>query len=103
MLREQEKKMIEAKNLSIIETENKLWCPICRRQHHKEEMGSILIENCTNIEMDDIDEEDRNLAPPGEEGMPSKLNWKEFGAPGQLIRYLIHEWILSSYYIEVVF
>ena len=45
MLQEQERQMQEAQNLSIIETNSKIWCPICRIPHNPIEMGSILLEN----------------------------------------------------------
>ena len=78
--------MIEAQNLSIIETDNKIWCPICRRQHNNTEMGSILIDNCTNLSVEDSDGEETNLAPPGEEMSQLKLDWKGSHTSGKLTR-----------------
>ena len=86
MLREQEKQMVEAQNLSIIETDNNIWCPICRRRHNKNEMGSILTDNCSNLSVEKLEGEETNLAPPGEEKNLSKFDWHGFSAPRRLIR-----------------
>ena len=78
--------MVEAQNLSIIKTDNKIWCPICRRRHNKEEMGSILIENCSKLFLEDNEETENELAPPGEEISQSKLDWQGFSTPRRLVR-----------------
>ena len=86
MLREQEKQMIEAQNLSIIDTDNKIWCPICRRQHDRTEMGSILVDDCTNSKMEDSEDDENNLAPPGEDNSQSKFALNNVTTPGYLPR-----------------
>jgi hypothetical protein len=78
--------MVQAQNLSIIETDTKIWCPICRRRHNKGEMGSILIEDCSKLFQEDCENREIYLAPPGEEMSQSKLDWQGFSTPGRLIR-----------------
>ena len=64
MLHEQERQMQEAQNLSIIETDSKIWCPICRRPHDPREMGSILLEQANNLEEENVE---CDMATPGDD------------------------------------
>ena len=86
MLREQEKRMREAQNLSIIETDTKIWCPICRRQHSPGEMGSILMENSGNDYSMEDDQNESEMGPPGDEGGQPNNDWKPVINQGHLTR-----------------
>ena len=96
MLHEQEKRMREAQNLSIIETDTKIWCPICRRPHSPGEMGSILMNDSSNGLMEDARNES-GLAPPGDEVNQSNFDWKPINNQGHLSRYHL----ISSVYFFV--
>ena len=69
LMYEQEKQMVQDRNLSIIETNNQIWCPICRQQHDRSTFGSILVDSRSEAIMDDEDHES-SLAPPGEDRTP---------------------------------
>ena len=76
-MQEQEKQMIQNQSLSIIQTNNQIWCPICRRQHDKSEMGYVLGTDEHSVVDKLMEGDENNLAPPGEEGRersPSPLS-----------------------------
>ena len=73
MLHEQERRMEQAQNLSIIQTDTKIWCPICRRQHDPKELGSILLDNSNDRNEDDYEACDP--APPGDEMIQLNSHW----------------------------
>ena len=85
MLVAQEKRMVEAHNLSLIETDTKIWCAICRRHHHIEEIGSVLKENCTDPTIN-VSNEETCPIPPGEEENQSHFDWKSFSTHKKLER-----------------
>ena len=84
MLHEQERRMQQAQNLSIIQTDTKIWCPICRRQHDPKELGSILLDN-SNDQIED-DNETCDLAPPGDEMNKLNSHWMPLNKLGYLSR-----------------
>ena len=83
MLHEQERQMQEAQNLSIIETDSKIWCPICRRPHDPREMGSILLEHANNFEEAN---EECDMAPPGDDVSQQAFGRKPIKDLGYLSR-----------------
>ena len=94
LMHEQEKQMVQDQNLSIIETNNQIWCPMCRRQHARAEFGSILVDNCSDSIMGNEDDES-GLAPPGEEdrkSCSSPLLGKPLGSRDFLRCYKIQKW-----------
>ena len=85
MLLAQEKRMVEANNLSLIETDTKIWCAICRRYHHIEEIGSIIKENCIDSTIK-VSNEETCPIPPGEEETQSHFDWRRFSTHKKLER-----------------
>ena len=83
MLHAQERQMQEAQNLSIIETDSKIWCPICRLQHDPREMGSILLEHANNFEDDNVE---CDMAPQGDDVSQQLFGWKPIKDHGYLSR-----------------
>ena len=83
MLHEQERQMQEAQNLSIIETDSTIWCPICRRPHDPREMGSILLEQANNLEEENVE---CDMATPGDDVSQQAFGRKPIKDLGYLSR-----------------